>query len=401
MLEMLVKYILSSLVQRKGRNITWINWLNTGIDSVVSGAQFTKNQLRLWKHFLTASREGDAKVRAGIYLNMFLKVGLMLFNILLWYVLSKWFFTEFDPFSYMDVNGHFWEAIVVIGTPMALYAFFCGQLDWFGSNDAHEDGTVMAESLPLKWLVSIEAGVTEEFNHRSLLIFVGLISVYLSNAFLPWIIVALAVCLCVFILAKFEVPFLISGPVFLFSFIVVLKMKAYIPENVIYQINGYIFALFLWLASDISTLAISIGLSMAVCLGITVAVCRAKENYSMSIVEFFTRVLSFSAWSTYCIPLGIGAIAHMPILPENSDHWTYLLYVGAILWSNAKFRDGHKYQGPSGMLNSYVIGIYMFYVAFTHGLIYAIVLHVMFDAVLFTSEHLCQVIKNRRMVVLS
>lgn len=396
MFNWLLNYVLESLVQRKGKNIKWINLLNSGIDSAMSGISFTKKQLLIWKHLLTASREGSGKVRALHGLNMFLKIIITGLLILSWSFLSQWFFPEFNPFSYLDVNGQFWPSILAIGLPMALYAFASGQLDWFGSSDPHEEGTIVAESLPFKWLVSVVAGVTEELSHRGVLIFFGLISVYLSNLFFLWFVGFWLLVIAIFLLAKFEFDLGVAVIMMTISVVLFLALKGHIPENPIYLFNGYLLEFLQWITLSHLRLIFFISVLMTAALGLTTLILKSKQNYRISLSEFATRVLLFTAWATYCMPLGVKAIERMPIMPANSDHWTYLLYIGAVLWSNAQFRNGHKYQGPSGMMNSYVIGLYMFFIAFTHGLIYAIILHVAFDVILFTSEHLCQVIKNRR-----
>lgn len=398
MIQKIINYVLDSLVQRKGENIIWINYANAMIFGAISGVDFTKKQLALWKHLLTASRDGDEKVRMMHSLNMLLKVAAIGVLTLAWMFLSKWFFVEFKPFAYMDVNGNFWEAIFFIGTPMVLYAFFCGQLDWFGSADRHEDGTIVAESLPFKWVVSISAGVTEELSHRALLIYIGLISVYLSNLFFVWAVAFICMILCIFVLMKFEVKLVIAGPIMAVVLFSLIKLKGYLPENPIYLFNGFLLDFLKWTTANTFNNATFIFILMSASLLITISMKNDNDGFEMGWTEFATRVLMFTLWACYCMPLGVAAIQSMPILPTGADHNTYLLYVGAVLWSNAKFRDGHKYQGLSGMLNSYVIGLYMFYIAFTHGLLYAIVLHTMFDGILFSSEHLCQVIKNRRMV---
>jgi hypothetical protein len=51
----------------------------------------------------------------------------------------------------------------------------------------------------------------------------------------------------------------------------------------------------------------------------------------------------------------------------------------AILSSNGKFRDGHAYQGLLGFINSWFIGMFMFYLMFTYGLIASIVVHFLYD----------------------
>lgn len=51
-----------------------------------------------------------------------------------------------------------------------------------------------------------------------------------------------------------------------------------------------------------------------------------------------------------------------------------LMVMGAIV-ANARFRDGHKYQGLLGYIDSWVIGFVFMYAMFTYGLMTAIVLH--------------------------
>lgn len=52
---------------------------------------------------------------------------------------------------------------------------------------------------------------------------------------------------------------------------------------------------------------------------------------------------------------------------------------GAIMYSNGKFREGHQYQGPIGIINAWYAGILLFAVMFNYGIIAAMVVHVLFD----------------------
>jgi len=51
----------------------------------------------------------------------------------------------------------------------------------------------------------------------------------------------------------------------------------------------------------------------------------------------------------------------------------------AMLTANAFFRDGHKYQGILGVINSWFIGMALFWVMFTYGLPAAIFVHFAYD----------------------
>jgi hypothetical protein len=56
----------------------------------------------------------------------------------------------------------------------------------------------------------------------------------------------------------------------------------------------------------------------------------------------------------------------------------------ALLATNALFRDGHKYLGLVGIVNSWFLGMYFFWILFTFGLWPAIVVHFLYDAIIFT-----------------
>jgi hypothetical protein len=55
----------------------------------------------------------------------------------------------------------------------------------------------------------------------------------------------------------------------------------------------------------------------------------------------------------------------------------------AMLSANAGFRDGHKYLGFVGYLNSWFMGMYFFWIMFTFGLPIAIAAHFIYDMLIF------------------
>lgn len=72
-------------------------------------------------------------------------------------------------------------------------------------------------------------------------------------------------------------------------------------------------------------------------------------------------------------------------------------FIGAaVLLSNAMFRDGHKYLGLLGYVNSWFVGLYLFYLMFEFGLISSIVIHFLYDMVIFVIIFIGICVNNRR-----
>jgi len=72
-----------------------------------------------------------------------------------------------------------------------------------------------------------------------------------------------------------------------------------------------------------------------------------------------------------------------------------LWHIGAgMLAANGAFRDGHKYLGLIGFLNAWFIGMFFFYLMFTYGLVAAIVVHFLYDALIFFVRYLDEVIER-------
>lgn len=72
------------------------------------------------------------------------------------------------------------------------------------------------------------------------------------------------------------------------------------------------------------------------------------------------------------------------------------IIASALLAANARFRDGHKYQGLIGLINSWVIGMYMFWLLLTYGLVAAIVVHFVYDALIFSIQSVDRLIERKR-----
>jgi hypothetical protein len=60
----------------------------------------------------------------------------------------------------------------------------------------------------------------------------------------------------------------------------------------------------------------------------------------------------------------------------------------AVMSTNSKFRNGHAYLGIIGFVNAWFIGMYFFMLTFKYGLIAAILVHFLYDFIIFSVEAL-------------
>jgi hypothetical protein len=76
----------------------------------------------------------------------------------------------------------------------------------------------------------------------------------------------------------------------------------------------------------------------------------------------------------------LATLGYLQTVLTNPETWA----VGAgLLSANALFRNGHKYLGPIGFVNSWFIGMYMFFLLFNYGLWACILVHFLYDLLIF------------------
>ena len=100
----------------------------------------------------------------------------------------------------------------------------------------------------------------------------------------------------------------------------------------------------------------------------------------------------FGDWASFLeIPRLVSWYIAIPVadfFTAYKMHWLLVAQgwvVGAAcLGANAKFRDGHKYQGPLGVINSWYLGLFFFWIMFEYGLVAAICVHIAYDMVIFS-----------------
>ena len=84
----------------------------------------------------------------------------------------------------------------------------------------------------------------------------------------------------------------------------------------------------------------------------------------------------------------LGYLSDILSSPEN---WA----IGAaMLAANAFFRNGHKYLGFFGYVNSWFIGMFMFWLLFQYGLLACILVHFAYDFLIFTVRYLDMVVER-------
>lgn len=80
------------------------------------------------------------------------------------------------------------------------------------------------------------------------------------------------------------------------------------------------------------------------------------------------------------------------------EHWLFhpahWAIGAALIAANAKFRDGHKYQGFMGILNSWFLGMFLFWCMFKFGLLGAIAIHFFYDFLIFTCIYVISVCRR-------
>ena len=81
-------------------------------------------------------------------------------------------------------------------------------------------------------------------------------------------------------------------------------------------------------------------------------------------------------------------------LHDTLFHPTGFAVGAALVSANAFFRDGHKYQGIVGIVNSWFLGMFFFYLMLNYGLPAAILIHSLYDAVVFSMSALILAVRN-------
>lgn len=135
-------------------------------------------------------------------------------------------------------------------------------------------------------------------------------------------------------------------------------------------------------------------------------------------------VICFQArsWRWFTVWLVVGVVALVFALQGNPVYWFYEFLILVVRWTtlgfmdpvifgglatpvmlygfisaNSMFRDGHKYQGLLGYINSWYMGMVFIYCTVMYGLLTAIVVHALYDIVISVMRYVIEFAKyNRR-----
>lgn len=111
---------------------------------------------------------------------------------------------------------------------------------------------------------------------------------------------------------------------------------------------------------------------------------------AMATVYFFNFL--FFDWLGFGIPHWFFVNIWEPLADWTTLHYLHAHIFSekgwaigaAMLATNAGFRNGHKYQGFLGYVNSWFIGMFFFWIMFQYGLPVAILVHFTYDFLIFT-----------------
>ncbi len=233
------------------------------------------------------------------------------------FLVTKYFLPDYFPYTYFKWTG--WESVLKFW-PVLVWSACTSTIGHRGN--PYVLSSEKNELLRYGLITSTLAGIWEEFGYRWIYIFYGMVSLSIANFFFSPTII-----LSVIALGSMAFGIATMGKSKIGGFLLFLLTVAL----------GYL----AWISRDINS------------------IYWIYEHIVVNFIHFTT----------------FGLLD--PIL--YGDHNKAILF-GAII-ANSWFRDGHKYQGPPGVINSWYIGMILLYATLMYGLWTAIIIHVLYDIV--------------------
>lgn len=86
-----------------------------------------------------------------------------------------------------------------------------------------------------------------------------------------------------------------------------------------------------------------------------------------------------SEWFSINIFIPLANLGTLGLMHDILYHPLGWFVGAAVILANGKFRNGHKYLGIIGVINSWVIGMFLFWLMFNYGLVVCIIVHFLYD----------------------
>lgn len=279
-------------------------------------------------------RNSDEVEQNGItILTQLLAIGVLGLTALFVWAVEHWWP---DFYNHPNLNWSVTIDNVLRFWPLLVYCTILTGIFTIFANDRRADGRAFGLAI----IISVLAGIWEELGYRWIFICTAMIGIVFMN----WLLGTFFGLILIFII-------LVLGAV---VFYLSISSSSGATVKIIGALSG------------LATIASSIFLFNIVTL----------QGHDNPMLWFYGTIL---------VPvinfITLGNFKHIlynPNLPQ--------LFVFGIIAANAKFRDGHKYQGPVGMLNAWVIGLIMMHATITYGLGTAIAVHAIYDICCFSTR---------------
>lgn len=112
-----------------------------------------------------------------------------------------------------------------------------------------------------------------------------------------------------------------------------------------------------------------------------------------SVVVMNTITFGFVLWFWQVVELPVIDFLSLGYF-HNVLYALPAVFIAGAINANVGFRDGHKYQGLFGLVNSWYIGLYLLSVMLTQGLVIAILVHMTYDLIVsvlkFTAQKIAK-----------
>jgi hypothetical protein len=249
-------------------------------------------------------------------------IGFLALYYLFWMFVSHYWPEFFRPTQWSQgVQGSLFDSVCRFQW-LFVYAACMALISLGNLLPAFRTGASDEGHLALDTITSVFAGVWEELGFRCLFILGAMIAIVLSNLFWFWFVILTA----------------------LICFILLLNIAVH----------------------EESALAVVLGLFAALFFGgVLYWTWNLKDPVYWCYQHITFPILSWASFRTLD-----------PVLYYDGAPF---LFIAAAVSVNAKFRDGHKYQGFFGMVNAWVVGFILLYAMLYYGLMTAIVVHAIYD----------------------